>query len=198
MKNENNWDFETICAKELTEFQSGDAHILPINATSSFSYENVEDSIDVFTGKKEGYVYTRYGNPTITAIQNKLALLEGFDMNDKPFCVMCNSGLAAVTTLCISVLEAGDEMITQGNLYGGTTEIFKKILSRYGIKVHFTDHENEQEIEKLISENPKIKLLYFETPSNPTISCLDIKKIVDVVQPYQILTAIDNTFATPY
>lgn len=198
MKYDKNWDFETICAKELSAFQSGDAHILPINATSSFSFENIEDSIEVFTGKKDGYVYTRYGNPTITAVQNKLALLEGFELEEKPFCIMCNSGLSAVTTLCISTLKEGDEMITQGNLYGGTTEIFKKILSRYGIKVHFTRLEDQEMTEKIMNDHPRIKLMYFETPANPTISCLDIKRIVEISNKYDVKTAIDNTFATPY
>ena len=198
MKYDKNWEFETICTKELNAFKSGDAHILPINATSSFSYENIEDSIDAFTGKKQRYVYSRFGNPTISAVQNKLALLEGFGLKEKPFCIMCNSGLAAIATLSLTMLKAGDEIITQGNLYGGTTEIFNKMLSKNGIKVHFENLENLDNVETVIQNNPKIKLLYFESPSNPTISCLQIQQIVDIANSFGIKTAIDNTFATPY
>ncbi len=193
-----NLNFETICTKELNEFESGDSHVLPINATSAFSYNSIEDSIDVFTGKKEGYVYTRYGNPTITAVQNKLALLEGYDLDDDIHCILCNSGLAAVSTLCLSLLSSCDEIVTQGNLYGGTTEIFSKVLSKNGIKVHFTDLKDNSLVDSILSNNPKIKLIYFETPTNPTLSCLDISLMVQLAKKYNIRTAIDNTFATPY
>ena len=193
-----NMRFETICAQELKDIQSGDPHVLPIHATSAFSYENVEDSIDVFTGNKQGYVYTRYGNPTITAVQNKLAQLESYGTDIEAFCIMCNSGLAAISTLCVSLLKEGDEVITQGNLYGGTTEIFKSILSRYGIKVHFTDLKQLEKVDHLIRQNPRIKLMYFETPSNPTLSCLNIKGLTHICRQHDLVSAIDNTFATPY
>ena len=190
--------FETICAQELKDIQSGDPHILPIHATSAFSYENIDDSIDVFSGQKQGYVYTRYGNPTITAIQDKLAMLESYGTEIDAFCIMCNSGLAAISTLCVSLLDEGDELITQGDLYGGTTEIFKSILSRYGIKVHFTDLKDLTQTDHLIRQNPRIKMMYFETPSNPTLACLNIRGLTHICKQHDIISATDNTFSTPY
>lgn len=194
----NKWNFETICSKELEKAGRGTPHVLPLMATSAFTYDTIEDSIEVFSGKKEGYVYTRYGNPTIQAVQDKLALLEGRNLDLNPFCVMCNSGLAAVTTLCLSVLSAGDAMITQGNLYGGTTEIFKKVLSKYGITVHTTDLQDLEETQRIINNNSNIKFLYFETPSNPTLSCLDIEALSKFCESNELISAIDNTFATPF
>jgi len=196
--NSNKAKFDTICVKENLDIKSGEPHVLPIHASSSFSYENIQDSIDVFTGQKEGYVYSRYGNPTIQSVEKKLAALECIDLDNEGYCIMTGSGMSAITTLVISQLEAGDELLTQYNLYGGTTEVFKKILAKYGIKIHLVNLENLVEVEDTLNANPKIKLIYFESPSNPTLNCLDIRGITKIAKANDKLTAIDNTFSTAY
>ncbi|MBT8232219.1 MAG: aminotransferase class I/II-fold pyridoxal phosphate-dependent enzyme [Saprospiraceae bacterium] len=190
--------FETICVKENMPVDGSDSHVLPIHATSAFTYENLEDSIDVFTGQKSGYVYSRFGNPTIASVEKKLAQLETIDIENEGACIMTGSGMSAISTLSMSLLESGDAILTQYNLYGGTTEVFKKILSKYGISVIFIDLEDKVAIEKSLEEHQNIKLIYFESPSNPTLNCLDISGIAEIAKKYNVLSAIDNTFCTSY
>lgn len=190
--------FDTICAKENMKIESGDAHILPIYATSSYSYENIQDSIDVFTGQENGFVYSRFSNPTIQSVEKKLAALESIDLEEDAACILTGSGMAAITTLVMSQLQHGDAILTQYNLYGGTTEVFKKVLQKYGVDVIFINLENQDEIEETISKFPNIKMLYFESPSNPTLNCIDIRSITTIAKKHNIKTAIDNTFCTSY
>ncbi len=190
--------FDTICAKENIEITTGSPHVLPIHATSAFSYKRIEDSIDVFTGQNEGFVYSRYGNPTISSVQDKLAQLESIDLEQDAYCVLTSSGLSAISTLTISLLKPGDKVLTQGDLYGGTTEIFVSILEKYGIEIIFTDLNDLKEVEILISKDDSIKMMYFESPSNPTLKCIDLSQLSKIAQSKNILTAIDNTFATCY
>lgn len=196
--NLNKAKFDTICVKENIEIKSGESHILPIHSTSSYSYENIQDSIDVFTGEREGFVYSRFSNPTVKSVENKLAALESIDLPIKSECIMTGSGMSAISTLIISQLESGDELLTQYDLYGGTTEVFKKVMAKYGIKLHFINLEDITEVEETLKKNPKIKLIYFESPSNPTLNCLDINGLTSLAKQYDKLTAIDNTFSTSY
>lgn len=190
--------FDTICVKENMEIGKGSPHVLPLHATSAFSYNSIEDSIDVFKGQKEGYVYSRYGNPTVTSVQDKLAKLECIDISEDGFCVMTSSGLSAISTLSMSLLEPGDALLTQANLYGGTTEIFSKILSKYGIEVIFIDLNEEEQVKDKLASHANIKMLYFESPSNPTLSCIDIEQITNLAHEHNALAVIDNTFSTCY
>ena len=191
-------NYDTICVRENQDVSNGDPHVLPIHASSAFSYNDIESSIDVFKGDAEGYVYSRYGNPTISFVEKKLAALETIDVEEEGFCIMTGSGLAAISTFAISQLEAGDAMLTQANLYGGTTEIFTKILSKYGIEVVLTDLSDLNQVQDILTKNENIKLLYCESPSNPTLSCIDIEKIAALGKSHNVTTAIDNTFSTSY
>lgn len=189
---------DTLCAMEKHSKENGSAHILPINASSAFSYNSLEASIEVFTGQQEGFVYGRYGNPTITAVENKLAAMEALNLEDDLYCTLTSSGMSAIATLLISQLKAGDRIITQYNLYGGTTELLKSILSKQGIHISFCDLEDLDGLEKKLIAEKNVKLIYFESPSNPTLNCLDIKSLVDLAKKYGIDTVMDNTFCTPY
>ncbi len=190
--------FATICARENHVTDNGSPHILPIHASSAFSYESIDASIEVFSGQQEGYVYSRYGNPTVSSVQEKLATLETIDLPDEGFCVMTSSGMSAISTLASSLLKAGDALLTSTNLYGGTSEVFSKIVANNGVEVIYVDFNDEELLSEKIQSHTNIKLIYFETPTNPTLSCLDIRKITDIAKANNILTAIDNTFATCY
>jgi methionine-gamma-lyase len=190
--------FSTICARENHNIGNGSPHILPLHASSAFSYNNIDASIEVFSGQKDGFVYSRYGNPTVESVQDKLAALETIDLDQDGFCVLTASGMAAISTLASSQLQSGDALLTTTELYGGTSEIFSKILSKSGVEIIYVDFKNESAITDAIDNNPNIKLLYFETPTNPTLSCADISMIVDKAKDKGISTAIDNTFATCY
>ena len=198
MKKADKYSISTSCVKESSIQDSGESHVFPLHASSSFSYKSIDDSIEVFKGEKEGYVYSRYGNPTITEVQNKLAKLEGHDTDYTPSCVMTSSGLSAISTLAMSLLKPGDTVLTQNDLYGGTTEIMNKILAKYGVHVIYADLQNLNTVEDSLIKNPNTKLIYFETPSNPTLKIIDLKAIARLAKTHNVLTAIDNTFCTFY
>ncbi len=188
----------SICAKEVKDKRTTKPHILPIYATSSFAFESIDEGIEIFSQKKKGHVYGRYGNPTIDAVAEKLAALETAGTNKEAAAMLFSSGQAAVSTLIMGLLKSGDKILTQGNLYGGTTELFTKVLEPLGIQTTLTDLHDLEHVEGLVKHDPKIKMLYFETPANPTLACVDINSLVEIAHKYDRLSTIDNTFATPY
>ena len=100
--------------------------------------------------------------------------------------------MSAIHVALSAVLKSGQKILTQGNLYGGTTNLFRKVFSKFNIETIFCDLQNEKEIQKVLNENPDIALIYLETPTNPTLSCIDIKKIVTLAKEHNCFTAIDN------
>jgi len=165
-----NKSFNSLCVHELAEKRTTKPHQLPIYATSSFEFENINQGIDIFTGKAKGHVYGRYGNPTIDAVAEKIALLEthGSDLVAKG--IMVSSGMAAISTLVMGCLKSGDKLLTQGNLYGGTTELFLKIFAPLGIEIILMDLGNTDLVAEKLKSDPAIKMLYCETPANPTMA----------------------------
>ena len=190
--------FNSKCVKEVKPPVTTQSHILPIFPTSSFVFESIEQGMDIFTGKEEGHVYGRYGNPTIEAVAQKLADLEVYGSDMEASGIMVSSGMSAISTLFMSALKAGDKILSQGNLYGGTTELLQKIFKKLGIEPIFTDLQDLGQVEDILKSNPEIKMLYFETPANPTLACVDIAALSQLGKKYNVLTAIDNTFPTPY
>ncbi|MDP4260905.1 MAG: PLP-dependent aspartate aminotransferase family protein [Bacteroidota bacterium] len=179
------------------------AHLVPIYASSTFVYDEAEQGMRRFSGKEEGYIYSRWGNPTFTEAENKIAALESFGIkkNDSPLAVkgiLHASGMAAITTLLLSNLKSGDKILTHYSLYGGTEEIVTKVLPALGITAIIADLRDLNIAENAIKKDPAIKLLYIETPANPTIQCVDIEALSGLAKQYHLLTACDNTFATPY
>ena len=190
--------FNSYCVKGGKRNESTKAHQLPLYLSSSFVMEDSQEAVDIFTGKKKGHVYGRYGNPTIDTVAHKIAQMEGYDLKGETYGFLTSSGMSAITTLMMSTLQSGDAVLTQGNLYGGSTELLKKILSRMGVDTIFTNLQDLNGVEDIMKENGNIRLLYFETPANPTMACIDIEAINVVASRYDVPTAIDNTFCTPY
>jgi methionine-gamma-lyase len=190
--------FDSICVREVPDPRTTKSHILPLYMTSSYSFDSIDEQIDVFNKKKSGHTYSRYGNPTVEAVANKITHLECFDSDVNGHGIMFSSGMAALHTLLISTLKSGDAVLTQGNLYGGSTELLLKIGPRCGIDPILTDLTDLENVEDTLKSNAAIKLIYFETPTNPTLQCVDIAAICKLAKKYDCLTAVDNTFATPY
>jgi methionine-gamma-lyase len=190
--------FESICVHEMPELRTTRPHILPIYATASFDFESIDQGIDIFTSKEKGHVYSRYANPTVDAVADKIALLETFGTGKTAHAIMLSSGMAAISTLLISLLKTGDTVLTQGNLYGGTTELLQKTLAPLGIQTQMIDLRDLALVEQTLQKNDSIRLLYFETPANPTLDCVDIAALANLAQKYGIYSAVDNTFCTPY
>ena len=188
---------DSLCVKEYPDQRTTKPHQLPLYATSSFVFEDAEEGIDIFTGKKQGHSYSRYGNPTIDTVAQKLADLEAFGTGLNAYGFLTSSGMSAISILMMSLLKQGDTVLTQSDLYGGTTELLLKVLSNVGIKVIFTDLNNTDAVEQHCLNDRSIKLIYFETPANPTMKCIDIHSISKIAKKYGAFTCVDNTFCTP-
>lgn len=188
---------DTLVVRENGEHRSTAPHVLPIYATSSFVFEDVGQSIEIFKNIESGHVYSRYANPTVDAVAEKIALLESFGSGQTPYAVMTSSGMAAISTLLMGVLKSGDKVLTQGDLYGGTTELLKSVLGNFGVETIFTDLKDLAGTELLLRTEDNIRMIYCETPSNPTLACYDIASIAALAHQYGALCAVDNTFATP-
>lgn len=141
-------------------------------------------------GGHKGFEYSRSGNPTRQALENALASIE-----NGVFGLAFGSGLAAIDAV-MKLLKPGDEVISTGNLYGGSYRLFTSIFEGFGIKFHFVDMENANTIEDFINENTK--LIWVETPTNPMLNIIDIKAASVIAKKHSVLLAVDNTFATPY
>jgi len=189
---------ESICAKEVKDQRTTQPHVLPIYATSSFAFESIDEGIEIFSNKKEGHVYGRYGNPTMDAVAGKIAALEAAGTGQEAAALLFSSGQAAVCTMMLALLKQGDKILTQGNLYGGTTELFLKILQPHGIETILMDLHDPEQVEAAIQRDPAIRILYCETPANPTLACVDLEALADIARRHGRLSAVDNTFATPY
>ena len=158
------------------------AIMTPIYQTSTY----VQDEI----GVHKGFEYSRTGNPTRQALENNLAAIEG-----GKYGACFGSGLAAIDAV-VKMLNPGDEVISTNDLYGGSYRIFTTIFEKYGIKFHFVNMLDVQNIEEKI--NDKTKLIWIETPTNPMLNIIDIKKVCDLGHKNNIMVGVDNTFATPY
>ena len=112
--------------------------------------------------------------------------------------ILTSSGMSAIHTLLLGLLKKGDKVLTQGNLYGGTTELLNGIFSQLGIETIFCNLRNIEEVEHLLNTTEGIKLVYCETPANPTLACVDLAAIAGLASKYGAWSAVDNTFATPY
>jgi cystathionine beta-lyase/cystathionine gamma-synthase len=158
------------------------AIMTPIYQTSTY----VQDGV----GVHKGYEYSRTQNPTRHALEKNIAALE----NGK-FGACFGSGLAAIDCI-IKMLQPGDEVISTSDLYGGTYRLFRTIFEKYGIKFHFVDMRQVGEVEQKISD--KTRLIWVETPTNPMMNVVDIKKMSDIAKAAKAWLCVDNTFATPY
>lgn len=174
------------------------AHQTPIYASSTYVFDTAEQGMRRFSGEEPGYIYSRWGNPTITEAEEKIAALETFGLDVEAKGILHASGMAAISTLLFSTLKAGDKVLSHFSLYGGTDEILHKILPDYQVEPVIADLRQLDKTEDLIKNDPSIKMLYIETPANPTIQCVDIEELSKIAKRYNLLVACDNTFATPY
>ncbi len=191
-------DFTTLCVQKLDVPSSNPTQQLPLYLSSSFAFEQVEDSIDIFEGKASGYVYSRYGNPTIDAVANRLAALEGFGLVEKATALLTSSGMAAIHVLMLGLLPKGGKVLTQANLYGGTTELFEKVLRGLGIIPIFENLDDSDYVRSILSTDPEISVVYLESPTNPTLNCIDLETLSQLAAEFGCKTIVDNTFCTPY
>ena len=162
---------------------------LPIYSTTSFGYGDFDSGEKRFSGAEPGFLYSRFANPTVAALEKKMAILEGGES-----ALACASGMAAICATLFGLLSAGDEMVYVGTLYGGTLGVMQNLLPRMGIRVTgVSDLSGLRE-----SITTKTKLVYVETPSNPTLDIIDLGEISSAARSVDSITVADNTFSTPY
>jgi methionine-gamma-lyase len=165
--------------------------VTPIYQTSTFSFKNAKHGADLFAGREKGFIYTRIGNPTIGALENKLAELENGCGG-----IALSSGMAAVTTVYMAFLGQGEHIVCTSAVYGPSRAVLESHFAKFGVESTFVDSSNLKEIEDVIK--PNTKLLYLETPANPTIALTDIKKASEIAHKHGVLVVVDNTFCSPY
>ena len=174
------------------------AHLVPIYASSTYVFDDAEQGMRRFSGQEEGYIYSRWGNPTMTEAEDKIAALETFGLGIEVKGILHASGMAAISTLMLGTLKPGDKIITHFSLYGGTEELVSKILPSFGITAIITDLRDLQKAADIINKDKSIKMMYLETPANPTIQCVDLEVLSSLARQHNLIVACDNTFATPY
>ena len=199
MKSIKQLSYETICAREWKIKDQFGSHILPLYQSNSFEAETMEDAIEVFSGKAEGYIYSRYANPTIKALEEKLAYLEGLDSGQKCYSLLTSSGMSAISTVCNSILKPGGSMVIHPSLYGGTLEYFNSELARLGHPILQIDLREPANLKKIVeASSKKPDLIFIETPTNPGLEILDIGAISGFASSLGIPLIVDNTFCTSY
>ena len=164
---------------------------VPIYQTSIFSFDNADHGADCFSGKSDGYIYTRLGNPTINALESCIADLEnGFGG------IATASGMGAVTTVYMAILEQGAHIICSDAVYGPSRTVLETLFVKFGVETSIVDSTKIENIKVAIK--PNTRLIYIETPANPTIKLTDLKACSRLAKENNILLAVDNTFSSPY
>ncbi|SHJ84108.1 methionine gamma-lyase [Tepidibacter formicigenes] len=182
---------KTIHAGHKKDPVSG-ALTTPIYQTSTFVFDSAEQGGRRFALEEPGYIYTRLGNPTLTQLEEKIAALEGAQS-----CMATASGIGAISSTFWTALKAGDHVIADETLYGCTFAFLNHGLTRFGIDVSFVDCSNPENIKEAMKENTKV--VYIETPANPTLKVVDIEKIANITHEKEgCILVVDNTFCTPY
>lgn len=185
------WKIETKCLQEGYKPGNGEPRVLPIYQSTTFKYDSTEHVAALFDLTVEGHMYSRISNPTVAAVENKIAALE-----DGVGALCTSSGQAASMIAIMNICQAGDHVVSASTIYGGTFNLFAVTLRKMGIEVTFVDQDSsEEELQKAFK--PNTKALFGESIANPKISILDIEKFARVAHKNGVPLIVDNTFATP-
>lgn len=189
INNKHSFDTKLIHGGEF-EDQFGAATV-PIYQSSTFKFKNAQHGADCFSGVSDGYIYTRIANPTINALENNIASLEnGFKG------IATSSGMSAITTVYMALLDSKSHIISTASVYGPARGVIEHDFSRFGVEADFVNTSNLENIVKAIKPNTKV--LYIETPANPTMEITDIKGCAKIAKENNLILVVDNTFATPF
>lgn len=183
-------NIESQCVHSGMKDNEHKAVVPPIYQTSTFKFDSAEHGASLFKDESKGYIYTRMGNPTIEAMENAVAELEG-----GCHALGCASGMAAISTTLIGLLNAGDHLICSKAVYGPTAMLIKNILNKFNISAAFVDASDVEQIKKSIQQNTKV--IYVETPGNPTLEIADISAISLIANSINATLVVDNTFMSP-
>jgi O-succinylhomoserine sulfhydrylase len=182
--------FDTLAIRSGHRRTAELEHSEAIFATSSFVFENAAQAAARFAGDEPGNIYSRFTNPTTRVFEERLAAMEGGEA-----CVATASGMAAIMSLCVAMLQAGDHIVSSRSVFGTTTTLFSKYLPRFGIETSFVDLTDMDDWKQAIRGNTRF--LFLETPSNPLMEVADIRALADLAHENSCLLVVDNCFCTP-
>lgn len=184
--------FATLCVHGSggVDPQTG-ALSTPIYQSSTFAFKSAKHGAALFAGEEEGYVYTRLGNPTQAALEREMAFLEGGEA-----ALAFSSGMAAISGVILYLCRNGDNLVSSDTVYGGTHNLYKETLPLWNIEAREVNATDPDKIEAAIDE--KTRLIFIETPANPTLAVIDIPMCAEIARRHHIPLVVDNTFATPY
>lgn len=190
MKSEDKYDLETLAVRAGTHRSQFGEHSEAMYLTSSFVFESAAQAAARFSGSEEGNIYSRFTNPTVTAMQERLAALEGAED-----CVATSSGMSAILATVMALLKAGDHVLCSSGVFGATVQMFNTIFSKFGIKTTYVDGGDPAKWVQ--SMTPATRLLFVETPSNPLTEVFDIEALSTIAKKQGALLAVDNCFCSP-
>lgn len=182
--------FDTLAIRAGQTRTAEQEHSDPIFATSSFVFASAAEAAARFAGETPGNIYARFTNPTVRAFQDRLAALEGGEA-----CVATASGMSAILSTCLSLLRAGDHIISSRSVFGSTTNLFSNYLTRFGIEVSYVPLSDLEAWARAL--RPNTRMLFAETPSNPLTELVDIRALAELAHTHDCLLAVDNCFCTP-
>ena len=188
--NEQDYELETLAVRAGTERSQFNEHSEALYLTSSFVFGSAAEAAARFSGQTPGNIYARFTNPTVTAFQERLAVLEGAES-----CVATSSGMSAILAAVMGLLSAGDHIVASQSLFGATVQLFGNIMKRFGIETTFVSQTDVAAWRAAV--RPNTKLLFAETPSNPLTEICDIAALSQVARQAGALLAVDNCFCTP-
>lgn len=190
MSHNKNLQFDSKCVHGgMSDYEFGPV-IPPIYQTSTFKFESAEHGASLFKGEANGYIYTRMKNPTVEAMENAIAELEGGHK-----ALGCASGMAAISTVFVTLLQSGDHVLCSKSVYGPTMTLLHSVLSKFNIESTFVDSDIAEEIERAVKPNTKI--IYVESPANPVIAITDLSSAAAIAHKNDALLVVDNTFMSP-
>jgi O-succinylhomoserine sulfhydrylase len=184
------WDFESLAVRAGTRRSSEGEHSEALYLTSSFVFKNAAEAAARFGGSQPGNIYSRFTNPTVAMFEKRLAALEGGER-----CVATSSGMAAILSTCLALLQQGDHIVCSRSVFGTTVVLFEKYLKKMGVSVSFVSLTDLDEWRAAITD--KTKLFFLETPSNPLADIADIRQLSELAHSKNILLVVDNCFCTP-
>lgn len=190
--------FGSVCVKTAVLKKKILPHNEPIYATTAYSFDSLEETGKLFDDPSKGYVYSRWGNPTVEMAADKIAALETLGTGLTGYAQMFSSGMAAITAAISSCAAAGDSILTQPQVYGTTDELMQKQLTAWNISIVRCNLQDLHAVEKTLKKHKKIRLIYIETPSNPMLEVIDIAAVTALARQYRCKVIVDNTFASPY
>ncbi len=185
------YNIETNCVRGVYKPNSGEPAILPINQSTTYNYDSGDDLAELFALKKVGHIYSRISNPTVSALEGKVALLEG-----GVGCLAAATGHAAILNVFLNLCNSGDHIVSSGHIYGGIFNLLANTLPKYGITTTFINQDDDEET-ILSSFQDNTKLLFGEILSNPGVKLLDVKKFVSIAKKADVPFILDNTLLSP-